>query len=177
VRKSAKGGKVEDKERNAIQHDGEFVLTSNGSKDFGEISPEIAGHIRRQAGKIRLRIGEQEANSQRGYGERHIERPKRIKEIRSLGFANARDFVAYIAENYDAIYDGDNGSLILYKQGVHHTESVSRLEPSEDGGFWDVKTAYIQHRKLKNKNHGVRGETRSFYLFCLFLRETPCPQW
>jgi hypothetical protein len=34
-----------------VQHDGEFVLTKNGSKDFGEISTEIARQIRRQAGK------------------------------------------------------------------------------------------------------------------------------
>jgi len=26
-----------------------------------------------------------------------------------------------------------------------------------------------QHHKLKNKNHGVRGETRSFYLFFAFF--------
>jgi hypothetical protein len=42
-----------------VRHDGEFVLTKNGNKDFGEISPEIAQVIRRQPGKIRFRIGEQ----------------------------------------------------------------------------------------------------------------------
>lgn len=40
-----------------LQYDGEFVLTKNGSKDFGEISQEIARKIHRQAGKIRLRRG------------------------------------------------------------------------------------------------------------------------
>ena len=43
-----------------VQYDGEFVLTRNGNKDFGEISTEIARQIRQQAGKIRLRIGKQE---------------------------------------------------------------------------------------------------------------------
>ena len=52
-----------------------------------------------------------------------------------LGFTCARDFVVFIAEKYDAIYDGDTGSLILYKRGVHHTVIVSRLEPSVDGDF------------------------------------------
>ena len=132
-----------------VQHDGEFVLTSNGNKDFGEISIEIAQQIRRQAGKIRLRIGEQEANSERGYGERHIERPKRKKEIELLGFANARDLVTYIAEDYDAIYEGASGALILYKKGEHHSEIISRLEPSENGDFWDVKTAYITRKDSK----------------------------
>ena len=134
-----------------VQHDGEYVLTSDGSRDFGEISPEIAKEIRRQAGKIRLRVGIQEANSEQGYGERHIERPKRIKEIRLLGFTNARDVVAYVAGNYDAIYEGDSGSLILHKKGSHHTEILSKLEPSENGDFWDVKTAYIT-RKDSKKN-------------------------
>jgi len=45
---------MEEKKYSPVQHDGEFVLTRNGSKDFGEISPEIAQEIRRQAGKIRL---------------------------------------------------------------------------------------------------------------------------
>ena len=137
--------------REPVQHDGEFVLTREGSRDFGEISPEIARAIRRQAGKIRLRIGEQEADSERGYGERHIERPKRIKELKLLGFAHARDFVASIAETYDAIYAGGGGSLVLYKKGAHHTEVISRLEPAEDGDFWDVKTAYIT-RKDRRRN-------------------------
>ena len=135
-----------------VLHDGEFVLTRDGSKDLGEISPEIAREIRRQAGKIRLRIGEQEPNGERGYGERHIERPKRIKELKLLGFAHARDFVAYIAAAYDAIYAGDSGSLVLHKKGAHHTEIISRLEPAEDGDFWDVKTAYITRKdRYRNK--------------------------
>jgi hypothetical protein len=155
-----KENRVEAKGYKPVQHDGEFVLTRNGSKDFGEISPEIAREIKRQAGKIRLRMGEQESNSEQGYGERHIERPKRIKELKLLGFANARDFVAYIAENYDAIYEGDKGSLILYKKGEHHTEIISRLEPAKDGDFWDVKTAYIT-RKDSKKNKKPLWERQS----------------
>jgi len=46
-----------------VQHDGEFVLTRSGNKDFGEISLEIAQQIRRQAGKIRLRVGKEAGNS------------------------------------------------------------------------------------------------------------------
>jgi len=45
------------KKNGPVQHDGEYVLTKDGNKDFGEISPETAGEIQRQAGKIRLRIG------------------------------------------------------------------------------------------------------------------------
>ncbi|MCQ2604548.1 MAG: hypothetical protein MJ215_05860 [Spirochaetia bacterium] len=39
-----------------VRHDGEFVLTKNGSKDFGEISEEFSEVIKRQAGKIRLQL-------------------------------------------------------------------------------------------------------------------------
>ena len=68
-----------------VQYEGEFVLTRDGNKDFGEITPEIAIKIRRQAGKIRLRIGEQ--NGRPGdYGEKHIERKERMQELRSNGF-------------------------------------------------------------------------------------------
>ena len=134
---------------NLVLYDGEFVLTDNGSKDFGEITPEIAQQIRRQAGKIRLRIGEQEAHSERGYGEKHIERPKRINELKLLGFNNARDFVAYIAKNYDAIYEESGSTLVLYKKGEHHTVIISRLETLNNDDFWDVKTAYITRKDSK----------------------------
>jgi hypothetical protein len=147
--------------KNSVRHDGEFVLASNGSRDFGEISPEIAKKIRRQTGKIRLRIGEQEANSERGFGEKHIERPKRIKELMLLGFCNARDFVSYIAENYDAIYEGSGSALILYKKGERHTEIISRLEPSEEGDFWDVKTAYITRKDSKRNKKPLWERTQS----------------
>jgi hypothetical protein len=144
-----------------VQYEGEYVLTTGGSKDFGEIPSDVAQSIRRQAGKIRLRVGEQDAGSERGYGEKHIERPKRFKEIRSLGFTNARDFVAYIAENYDAIYEGDSGALILYKRGEHHTELISRLEPSGDSDFWDVKTAYITRKDSKRNKKPLWERTQS----------------
>jgi hypothetical protein len=130
---------VVEKDNAPVQYEGEFVLTSDGNKDFGEISPEIAQTIRRQAGKIRLRVGEQDTSSERGYGEKHIERPKRFKEIKSIGFTNARDFVAYIAENYDAIYE----------------------EPSEDSGFWDVKTAYSTRKDSKRNKKPLWERTQS----------------
>ena len=61
-----------------VKHDGEYVLTSRGSKDFGEITQEIANSIGGQAGKIRLRRGiEHERDKKGGYGEKHIERDGR----------------------------------------------------------------------------------------------------
>ncbi len=48
---------MKDTDTPPVQHIGEFVLTKNGNLDFGEIPSEIAKVIRKQEGKIRLRIG------------------------------------------------------------------------------------------------------------------------
>jgi hypothetical protein len=88
----------EDEERTPVRHDGEYVLTKDGNRDFGEISPEIAGKIKRQAGKIRLRIGVNEG-SRGDFGERHIERPERLKQLNDNGYQNARDLVQDVASS------------------------------------------------------------------------------
>jgi len=107
---------VEEKGNNPVQHDGEFVLTRNGSRDFGEISPEMAQKIRRQAGKIRLRIGKQESERD-NYGEKHIERPDRLQQLRNNGYENARDLVQDVAAYFSSIYAGKGSRLVLYKKG------------------------------------------------------------
>jgi hypothetical protein len=129
-----------------VKHDGEYVLTTEGSKDFGEITQDIAKEIRRQAGKIRLRIGEQDTKTDKGYGESHIERPVRIKQIRSIGFNSARDFVQHVARNFDTIYPADGGSLFLYKHGSHDLLLVVKLAPSTNGDFYDIQTGYITRK-------------------------------
>ena len=47
-------------------------------------------------------------------------------------------------------------NLANFSKNFHLAQNLPKI-----GVFW-------QHRKLKNKNHGVRGETRSFYLFLPF---------
>jgi len=139
--------------RNApVQHDGEFVLTCDGSRDFGEISPGIAREIRRQAGKIRLRIGKQ--RDERGnYGEKHIERKERLKELQSNGYQNARDFVQDVAGGYTAIYAGKSRRLSLYKKiDKKGITLFIELMPSPEGDFYDVKTGMVtRDTYYKNK--------------------------
>ena len=126
-----------------VQYDGEFVLNREGSRDFGEISSEIAQKIRRQAGKIRLRIGKQERDKG-NYGEKHIERPDRLRQLRENGYENARDFVYDVARGFTAIYGGDSGRLILYKnEGKKGISLFVELMPSVDDDFYDVKTGMI----------------------------------
>ena len=135
-----------------IQYEDEFVLTSCGNKDFGEISAEIAQQIRRQAGKIRLRIGEQKGKPG-DYGEKHIERKGRMQELRSNGYDNARDLVQDVAQSYTAIYSKDSGRLILKKKIDKKGVSLFvELTPSPDGDFYDVKTGMISRDTyFKNK--------------------------
>jgi len=141
--------KMNETRSNTVQYDGEFVLTRNGSKDFGEISPEIAQHIRRQAGKIRLRIGKQKGERD-NYGEKHIERPDRLKQLRDNDYENARDFVQDVAENFSSIYAGRGSRLILYKKGKNDTMIYVELTPSEEGDFYDVKTGLITRKDFMN---------------------------
>jgi len=133
-----------------VQHDGEFVLTRNGSKDFGEISPEIARQIRRQAGKIRLRIGKQEGERD-NYGEKHIERPDRLQQLRDNGYENARDLVQDVAENFNSIYAEKGSRLVLYKKGKNDTMIYVELTPSEESDYYDVKTGLITRKDFMNK--------------------------
>ncbi|MDR2608889.1 MAG: hypothetical protein LBC57_10915 [Treponema sp.] len=135
-----------------VQYDGEFVLTSNGSRDFGEISPEIADQIKRQAGKIRLRVGEQ-AGKPGDYGESHIERKERIQELRLNGYQNARDFVQDVADGYTAIYANKGGRLTLHKKiGKTGISLFVELMPAIDGDFYDVKTGMVtRDTYYKNK--------------------------
>jgi len=140
-----------EKER-PVQHDGEYVLTRDGSKDFGEIPLEIAQKIRRQAGKIRLRIGKQEHDTD-NYGEKHIERPDRLRQLRKNGYENARDFVQDVAARYTAIYGGQSGRLALYtKTSKSGISLFVELMPSPEGDFYDVKTGMItRDTYYKNK--------------------------
>ena len=135
-----------------VQYDGEFVLTSDGSRDFGEISPETARKIRRQAGKIRLRIGVQDGTPG-DYGEKHIERKKRLQELQSNGFCNARDFVQNVAGDYTAIFGGEGGRLTLYKnEGKKGISLFVELMPAVGGDFYDIKTGMVtRDAYYKNK--------------------------
>ena len=135
-----------------VQHSGEFVLTKNGTIDFGEISPAVAAIIKRQSGKIRLRIGVQIENEKGNYGEKHIERPERMEALNKCGYTNARDFIEDVCSDYDAIYQGQNGSLILEKSYTDKNHiAIVKLMPSANDDFYDVQTGYPSRKSGKNK--------------------------
>jgi hypothetical protein len=112
--------------------EGDFELW----QELGEpaITPEISAVIRRQAGPIRLQMGDEKA------GLVHIEK-RHGEQARSLGYADARAMVEDILQNFDAIYKGNGRALILAKRTPNRGQAYVQLEPSEDGDFYDVKTA------------------------------------
>jgi hypothetical protein len=131
-----------------VQHEGEYVLTREGSKDFGEITSETG----LQPGKIRLRIGEH--NDTKGdYGEKHIERPDRLNQLKQNGYNNARDLVEDIAKDYDSMYLGKGNGIILGKRDRQKDRTIFvELKPSAEGRFYDVTSGLISKKGyLKNK--------------------------
>ena len=110
------------------------VTYPNNGREVGRVSPEIARTLRLdKPGSIVLD----------DKGLHHIEE-RHGKEIRGLGFANARDFVDRVLENVSAVYDVDgNGrkydlvSRIMTPQG----RVMIRLEFAQSGDYYSVATA------------------------------------
>jgi len=144
-----------------VRYAGEFVLTREGNIDFGEITREIAQKIRRQAGKIRLRMGEQLGQAG-DYGEKHIERKDRMQELLSNGYKNARDLVQEAAQNFDAIYYGESGRLILYKKHIYKGSSIYiELISSDECEYYDVKTGMVIRDSYFNNKKPLWEKTQS----------------
>ena len=72
--------------------------------------------------------------------------------LQKCGYENARDFIEDVCTTYDAIYQGQNGSLILAKSYPEKNHiAIVRLVPSEDGDFYDVQTGYPSRKSGRNK--------------------------
>jgi hypothetical protein len=134
-----------------VQHDGEFALTSDGKKYFGEIPAENG----LTAGKIVLRIGRHtgEKGAKGDYGEQHIERADRLRQLKQNGFNNARELVEFVTSNFIAVYEGKGSGLILArpiqnKSGIVYVV----LEFNNNSVFYDVTSALVAKKGyLKNK--------------------------
>lgn len=136
-----------------VQHDGDYVLTSSGSKDFGEITKEMAEAIKRESGKIRFEIGFQKNGH--GYGEAHIERPDRLRQLRENGFGNARDYIEFVAKDFDAIYQGKGSNIILLKTRESSNVAFLSIKQNEKDKdiYWTVESAFIARKDyLKGKS-------------------------
>jgi hypothetical protein len=148
--------------RTQIKYMGEYVLNSSGNKDFG-IIPEIKdGQKIYKAAPIRLRIGEHDAKTDKGYGEKHIERTERLAQLQQNGYNSARDLVEYVGKDYNAIYAGKGKGLIVVKKKDDKRNSVVYVElnPIEGSEFYDVTGGLVANqRHFKNKKPLITKET------------------
>lgn len=126
------GGRGSNQEK--YNHDGDFVRAPNGSFSFGEISPEIATALGRQAGVIRLRRGDENC------GLIHIER-RHGDDIRRMGFTSIEDFVQVVARDFTAVYGRPGRALDLVLDGGERGMLIVQLEPHPSGDFYDIRTA------------------------------------
>jgi len=122
-----------------------FVAAPNGEWDWGEITPDMGYVMHRQAGKIRLRNGNER------WGLVHIEQ-RHAEDFAALGFADAREFIAKVAQAFSKIYQGRNAALSIVLDDKASGMLIVSLEPSPDGDFYDIKTATpIRREQFKNK--------------------------
>jgi len=124
----------------------EFIKAPNGSINFGEITAQISNEIHRQAGFIRLRQGDAK------YGETHINRKDRLKQLRQNNYEEAKVVAFDLAQHYNAIYKGDGRTLLLVKKQGLVVLGYIQLEAAEDGDYYDIKSALVSRADfLKHK--------------------------
>lgn len=111
-----------------------FVLNSRGKTEFGEITTEVGAIIQRQAGKIRLRQGNP------AEGLIHISRKERLKQLQSVGYNSGEEAAEDVAENYDSIYQGKSGALLLVLHKTPRMVIYTKLIKHASGEFYDIKT-------------------------------------
>jgi len=122
-----------------------FVKASDGSESFGEIDVDTAATMKRQAGVIRLRVGNKDL------GETHINRVARLKQIKAFGYDGAKALVEDVARNYNHIYHGRGSTLLLVKKNGNPKVAYIQLEPSANGDFYDVKSALVTRKDFFDK--------------------------
>lgn len=126
-----------------------FVAAPDGSIDFGEITPEMAQAMRRQAGKIRLQDGVQNADGT-GWGLSHIE-ANHGDQIRNAGFESVQHFVSHVARNFNEVLQAKNRQLLVAIDGGRQDVMFVQLEPTHEGDFYRINTAFPASRNYLEK--------------------------
>ena len=111
----------------------EFIVKSDGSKDFGEISQAISKAVKEQSGielntgKIRLRVG----NEKEGL----IHAKKHEQQAKDDGYNSIEDMIADVASSFDEIYlrepdnEHGNSTYSLIKRGNKAKGKMNGVEP------------------------------------------------
>ena len=123
----------------AEANENEFIIKSNGSRNFGEITSSISNATGGELtpGKIRLRVG----NEKQGL----IHAKKHEKQAKHIGYNSIEDMIADVAENFDVIYKKDNG------KGKRATYSLVKLNDDNVKAKQNVVPTYFE---LQNEDNG-----------------------
>lgn len=137
----------------SAQEPADFIPAPGGGLDYGEITPEMGKAMRRQAGKIRLQQGVQNADGT-GFGLTHIE-ANHGKQIRSAGFESVERFIAHVAGSFNEVLQAAKGRqlLVAVTQGRRDVMFV-QLEAAPEGDFYRVNTAFPASRDYLEKREG-----------------------
>lgn len=125
-----------------------FVLSSDGSTTFGEITEESG----LSAAPIKLSIGENsvdEKGRNHGYGLLHIE-AGHGRQIRNAGFSSVGEFVETVARTYDSIKEGNsiNNQQTYLLELSDDKNNTLFVQLSRDGSYWNVNSAGIFRKKI-----------------------------
>ncbi|MDO5760938.1 MAG: hypothetical protein Q4Q06_07920, partial [Bacteroidota bacterium] len=132
-----------------------FVIASNGSINFGQITSDKGGLTPAQ---IRLSEGFNKVTSEGknvGYGLEHIE-IGHGKQIRQAGFESVKEFIENIAKNYTTIRQGNkrnNQNTYLLEVKDKNNKTLF-IELSKDGSYWTINSAGV-FREDYSKNKSV----------------------
>lgn len=142
------------------QEQADAVSYPNNGRAVGSISPEIART---------LRLDKPGAIVLDDIGLQHIE-DRHGKEIRGLGFADARAFVDAVLADVSAVYDVDGGGRkydLVSRTMTPQGRVMVRLEFAETGDFYSIATAGTVRKKYYEKklplwesanlNHSPKG--------------------
>lgn len=132
-----------------------FIIAEDGTTSFGYINEESG----LTPAPIKLSEGFQDETTGKGYGLVHIE-AGHGKQIRAAGFKNVRDFVGFVAKNYDPdnIRVGkrrENGSGTFLIQVTDKHDNTLFIELSKDGSYWNVNSGGIFRKGYSNKKETV----------------------
>lgn len=131
-----------------------FVAAPGGSLDFGEITPAMARVMRRQAGKIRLQQGVQNADGT-GWGLAHIE-ANHGAQIRALGM-DVPAFVAQVASGIEQVWQvpGNRQLLVTLKDGRKDVMYI-QLDLAKEGDFYRVNSAFPVRQQDYEARRGMK---------------------
>jgi len=116
-------------------------ITINGNLNFAEISGALSEEIKRQAGVIRLNVGENTKDN-KGYGKKHIE-ARHAAQIKGAGFPNVESFIAHILGNTTEIWQASAGQLLFIAKDAQQKVMYLRLQPAvdKDGDYYRINSA------------------------------------